>query len=259
MTGREVILHEPCPLSSPGKRSATHARDPRSLVSSAMMALMGPGVVLLVSLSDRAPGQDGARVLLGMLSVFALVSAFAGAIDIAMDSTAGERERRSLLPLLESDSPIRRHHRQVDRGDRLRAGCSRPQRLGVVAVLAWTAPLLLVTRAQQIVVWVVLGLVPLAALGAAVNLFVAVLCRTTKEAPPRSGSSRFCRCWWACSSCFSFMDRPRVVPASDRRTTDAHRSAGAVGASRAGRDSRARHAGSVGSPARRRKPGAESG
>jgi sodium transport system permease protein len=165
------------------KEIRDHARDLRSLVSSAMMALMGPGVVLLVSLSDRAPGQDCARVLLGMLSVFALVSAFAGAIDIAMDSTAGERERRSLLPLLLN--PIPRSDVIVGKWIAVTAFALVAlalNSLGVVAVLAWAAPFLLVTRAQQIVVWVVLGLVPLAALGAAVNLFVAVLCRTTKEA-----------------------------------------------------------------------------
>jgi sodium transport system permease protein len=35
-----------------------------------------------------------------MLSVFALAAAFAGGMNIAMDSVAGERERRTLLPLL---------------------------------------------------------------------------------------------------------------------------------------------------------------
>lgn len=165
------------------KEIRDHARDMRSLLSSTMMAVMGPGVVLLVSLSDRAPGQNGARVLLGMLSVFALVSAFAGAIDIAMDSTAGERERRSLLPLLLN--PIPRSDVIVGKWIAVTAFALAGlvlNTVGVVAVLAWAAPLLLASRAQLIVVWVVLGLVPLAALGAAVNLLAAVLCRTTKEA-----------------------------------------------------------------------------
>lgn len=165
------------------KEIRDHSRDPRSLFSSAMMALMGPGVVLLVSMSDRAPGQAGARVMLGMLSVFALVSSFAGAIDIAMDSTAGERERRSLLPLLLN--PVSRLDVIVGKWIAVTAfalAALAVNSLGVVAVLAWTAPAVLASRALQIAVWIGLGLVPLAALGAAVNLFVAVLCRTTKEA-----------------------------------------------------------------------------
>jgi sodium transport system permease protein len=148
-----------------------------------MMALMGPAVVLLVSLSDRAPGPNGGRVLIGMLSVFALVSAFAGAIDVAMDSTAGERERRALLPLLLN--PIPRADVIVGKWIAVTAFALAAVALsaaGVVAVLAWAAPLLLASRASQIVVWIVLGLVPLAAFGSAVNLFVAALCRTTKEA-----------------------------------------------------------------------------
>ena len=34
------------------------------------------------------------------MSVFALVAAFVGGMNVAIDSIAGERERRSLLPLL---------------------------------------------------------------------------------------------------------------------------------------------------------------
>jgi hypothetical protein len=51
------------------KEIVEHLRDRRSLLSSVMMALMGPGVVLLVSLSGRTRGQDSAGVILGMLSV----------------------------------------------------------------------------------------------------------------------------------------------------------------------------------------------
>ena len=165
------------------KEIRDHARDLRSLLSSALMALMGPGVVLLVSLSDRAPGQDGARVVLGMLSVFALVSSFAGAIDIAMDSTAGERERRSLLPLLLN--PVHRSEVIVGKWLAVTAFALAAlvlNSLATLVVLAWADPDVLASRAQQIVVWIVLGLVPLAAFGAAVNLLVAVMCRTTKEA-----------------------------------------------------------------------------
>ena len=70
-------------LAVAAKEIRDHARDVRSLLSSELMALMGPAVVFLVSLSDRARGPEGATVLLGMLSVFALVSAFATATAAA--------------------------------------------------------------------------------------------------------------------------------------------------------------------------------
>ena len=165
------------------KEIRDHVRETRSLTSSAMLALMGPGVVLLVSMSDRASGGNSAAVLLGMLSIFALVSSFAGAIDVAMDATAGERERRSLLPLLLN--PVRRSALVTGKWLAVTAfalaavllNC-----LATVAVLLWAAPDAFAARASLIVIWIALGLVPLAALGAALSVLVAVRCRTTKEA-----------------------------------------------------------------------------
>jgi sodium transport system permease protein len=165
------------------KEIRDHMRDRRSLLSSILLTVMGPGVVLLVSVSDRARGPESAGVLLGMLSVFALVSSFAGAIDIAMDSTAGERERRSLLPLLLN--PVRRFDLLVGKWIAVTTfalAAVAINSIGLVAVLAWAAPAVLDSRGPLLVVWITLGLVPLAALGAAVSLFVAVMCRTTKEA-----------------------------------------------------------------------------
>ena len=163
------------------KEVRDHARETRSVLSSLLMALLGPGVVLLVSLSDRAAGNPA--VLLGMLSVFALVSSFAGAIDIAMDATAGERERRSLLPLLLN--PVGRS--AVIAGKWLAVtlfalAVSALNCLATLAVLAWAAPGMLSARLPLILIWMAVGLVPLAALGAALSILVAVACRTTKEA-----------------------------------------------------------------------------
>jgi sodium transport system permease protein len=100
-----------------------------------------------------------------------------------MDSTAGERERRSLLPLLLN--PVHRSEVIVGKWIAVTVFALAAlvlNSLGTLVVLAWAAPDVLASRAQQIVVWIVLGLVPLAAFGAAVNLLVAVMCRTTKEA-----------------------------------------------------------------------------
>ena len=163
------------------KELRDHARETRSVLSSLLMALLGPGVVLLVSMSDRAAGNPA--VLLGMLSVFALVSSFAGAIDIAMDATAGERERRSLLPLLLN--PVERS--AVVAGKWLAVtvfalAVLTVNLLGTITVLMWAAPDVLTARLPLILIWMALGLVPLAALGAAVSILVALPCRTTKEA-----------------------------------------------------------------------------
>ena len=165
------------------KEIVEHLRDRRSLMSSIAMALLGPCVVLLVSLSGRAQSQNSAGVILGMLSVFALVSSFAGATDIAMDSTAGERERRSLLPLLLN--PVPRADLIVGKWIAVTTFALAAVVLnsyGLLATLAWAAPAVLVTRAPQILLWITFGLAPLAAMGAAVSLLVAVRCRTTKEA-----------------------------------------------------------------------------
>ena len=165
------------------KEILNHLRDRRSVLSSAMMALLGPAVVFLVSLSGRTGGQEGESVLLGMLSVFALVSSFAGAIDIAMDSTAGERERHSLLPLLLN--PVPRQGVIVGKWLAVTAFALAAvvvNTVALAAVLAWAAPTLLASRAPQLLLWITLGLVPLALLGAALSLLVAVVCRSTKEA-----------------------------------------------------------------------------
>ncbi|HEY6372644.1 MAG TPA: ABC transporter permease subunit [Candidatus Sulfotelmatobacter sp.] len=77
-------------------------RDSRSVMASLFYALMGPAVVGLVSMATRANSkpESEASVLTGMMAIFTLVSALVGGMNVAMDTVAGERERRSLLPLL---------------------------------------------------------------------------------------------------------------------------------------------------------------
>jgi ABC-type Na+ efflux pump permease subunit len=83
------------------KETIDSLRDTRSVIASLMYALMGPAVVFMVSKAVRADA-----VLIGMMSVFTLVAAFVGGMNVAMDTIAGERERQSLLPLLMN--PVRR-------------------------------------------------------------------------------------------------------------------------------------------------------
>jgi sodium transport system permease protein len=66
-------------------------RDHRSLFSAMMFCWLGP---LLVGLLWRMP------TALALLPAFLMVTAFTGAMNIANDSLAGERERGSLEPLL---------------------------------------------------------------------------------------------------------------------------------------------------------------
>ena len=165
------------------KELRDHARDIRSLASTALFALMGPGVVLLVSFSRVQDAGGRPKVLLSMASVFALVTAFAGGMNLAMDATAGERERRSLVPLLLSP---------VSRLDLVIGKWMAAAALGVAAltltlaaflgVLAASAPASIRGLAPQLSAWMVCGLVPLALLGSALHLVVAANSRSTKEA-----------------------------------------------------------------------------
>lgn len=63
---------------------------------------VNPAVVRPVSVAriDVASEQARAQTILGMVSMFVLMAAFVSGVGIAVDATAGERERKSLEPLL---------------------------------------------------------------------------------------------------------------------------------------------------------------
>jgi len=154
------------------KEIRDHLRDTRSLVSSAFYALMGPLVVGMVSLAVK--GKDSSEVLLGMLSVFALVAAFVGGMNVAIDAIAGERERRSLLPLLMN--PLLR--RDVVFGKWL--AISFFAILGLALNLAGFAAVIALPPAR--VLLVAQTLAPLALFAAALELLISTWCRNIKEA-----------------------------------------------------------------------------
>ena len=145
-------------------------RDRRAIVSAALYALMGPGVVSMVTLAVH--GKDSQPVLIAMMSVFTLVSVFVGGMNVAMDSIAGERERRSLVPLL---------MHPVTRLDLL---------LGKwLAVAAFSAGGLALNLAGFALLFhrlpppaLGLCLIPLSLLAAASELWISTLCRGVKEA-----------------------------------------------------------------------------
>ena len=163
------------------KEIVDHVRDWRSLASGMLYTLMGPFVVMVVSFSGAGGGQPA--FLLSMLSVFALVSAFTGGMAVAIDITAGERERRSLLPLFLT--PIAGRDLAVGKWLAVCAfalGALMINIAGVAVVPALRASAPLTTNAAPLASWVLLGLAPLACFAAALELMASAACRTSKEA-----------------------------------------------------------------------------
>jgi len=160
-----------------------HLRDIRSLGSTVLYALMGPVVVGVVSLSPAASGPRGSYILFSMASVFVLVAAFTGGMNVAMDVTAGERERRSLVPLLLN----RASWQEILVGKWIAVSIFAVGGLtvtlaGFALVLAKDAPEPPAAPAPELFAWMSLGLLPLAFMGAALQLLIATRCRSTKEA-----------------------------------------------------------------------------
>jgi sodium transport system permease protein len=161
-------------LTVAGKELIDSWRDRRALLSAAVYSLMGPCVVSLVSLAVRGQGRPGQSqsVLIAMMSVFTLVSAFVGGMNVAMDSIAGERERRSLLPLLMH--PVTRLNVLLGKW---------------LAVVAFSAASLLLNvlgfalLLGRLPPWrIALCLLPLSLLAAALEIWVSTVCRGIKEA-----------------------------------------------------------------------------
>ena len=155
-------------------------RDTRSLFSSLFYVLMGPLVVLLVSMAiDPGKKPASAEVLRAMLSVFSLVAAFVGGMNIALDTIAGERERQSLLPLLLNPVP----RRNVALGKWL--AVSFFAIVGMAINLTASGALLLhagMGAPAAFIAIAALTIAPLPLLAAALELLISTLCRNVKEA-----------------------------------------------------------------------------
>jgi len=158
-------------------------RDSRALVSALLYSLLGPGVVFMVSIALKNKTQSGANdgVLIGMMAVFTLVSAFVGGMSVAMDVLAGERERRSLLPLL--ITPITR--RDLVFGKWLAisfftTGGLLVNLVGFAAVFA-AARMAIPGNVPRLLLALLCGLVPLALFAAAIELAISTICRAVKE------------------------------------------------------------------------------
>lgn len=156
-------------------------RDTRSVISLLMYALMGPLVVGLVSLSPAIRGASQSP-LAGLMSVFTLVSAFASGMNVAMDTIAGERERRSLLPLLLNSV----HSRNIIIGKWLTVNLFSILGLMVTllgfSVVFVTSGMHIKVPFPQFLLAIALGMFPLPILAASIQLWLSTGCRSLKEA-----------------------------------------------------------------------------
>jgi sodium transport system permease protein len=138
-------------------------------------------ITMAVSFSGQGGGKPA--FLVSLMSVFALVTTFTGGMAVAMDITAGERERRSLVPLLLT--PITSRHLVLGKWLATCAfalGALAINLAGVAAVMVWRAPGAFSANAVPLASWVILGLAPLACFAAALLVLSSAACRTTKEA-----------------------------------------------------------------------------
>jgi len=167
------------------KEIRDHFRDRRSLRSAALYSLMGPVVILLVAQSPAA-AKGGAPLLLSMMSVFVLVSAFTGGMYLALDATAGERERGSLVPLLLN--PISSLHLIAGKWIAVAVFAVAGLALtlaGFTAVFEWSGIEPPAGATVPLLLWIICGLVPVALLGAALHLLTGAASKTLKDAQAR--------------------------------------------------------------------------
>jgi len=167
------------------KEIRDHLRDYRSLRSAAIYSLMGPIVLLLVARSPAA-ATGGAPLLLSMMSVFALVGAFTGGMYLALDATAGERDRGSLVPLLLN--PISSLHLIIGKWIAVAVFAVAGLVItlaGFTAVFEWSDIEAPAGTTGPMLMWIICGLVPVALLGAALHLLTGAASRTMKDAQAR--------------------------------------------------------------------------
>ena len=153
-----------------------------------MMRGVAPSVVqpIIVDGKDTASAEARSTTILGLLGVYFLLAAFVGSMAVAIDSSAGERERNSLEVLMAQPvSPL-----AVFGGKWLNALLFGT--LGIaMALLASRLAFTQVPLTQIGITWsldagvmvvMLLGLVPLAGFAAAVQLGLAMWAKTFKEA-----------------------------------------------------------------------------
>lgn len=149
---------------------------------------VSPAVVQAVRVDDldlATPAQSAARFF-AMLPLFLIMVAFVGGMNVAIDTTAGERERQSLEPLLVNP---------VSRGALTTGKWIATCLFGLVATVLTLAMFVLMMRfvpLEELGVQLSLGgrqlllmavaVAPLVLLASALQMFVATFARSFKEA-----------------------------------------------------------------------------
>lgn len=168
-----------------GKELKEAVRDRRFLASSLLYALMGPLIVSLLTFS-KAPttGTTEPNTLLALLSIFLLLSSFTGGMNIAMDTLAGERERRSLLPLLMN--PFSKLELVIGKWISISAFSVTAFLLNVIGfaiIIGHVLPTHVAALARLgSITDLFLAMIPLSMLASAAELAVSTVCRSVKEA-----------------------------------------------------------------------------
>ena len=148
-----------------------------------------PEVIEAISIDkvDVATPQTRAMIVISMLPYFIIVVIFTGALPIIIDSTAGERERKSLEPLLINPAP----RRAFVLGKLLSAFPFSIASLAIVLIGFGVAinviPIekylgIQFSLSLMTLFWIFLICLPMVFFASAIQILVASFARTTKEA-----------------------------------------------------------------------------
>lgn len=135
---------------------------------------------------DESTAQSRSGTLFGLLPYFFILSAFVGGMAVAIDATAGERERQSLEPLLSSRAPRTALVLGKVAATASLSGASVAVSLALTAALAPTLPVARLGMALNMgpgfVVEAIAVLVPVVALLAVLQNAVSAFARSYREA-----------------------------------------------------------------------------
>ena len=154
---------------------------------------VSPAVITPIQIQDRevSSAQQRAAVILNFIPLFIVLASFTGGMQIATDSTAGERERGSLEPLLVNPAP----RMVIAAGKWLAAALSATLSVGITTSLCIT--LLRVIPLQDLgirfrlgpeqVAWLLVAVLPLCLLSTAIQTYLSTFARSFKEAQAYMG------------------------------------------------------------------------
>jgi sodium transport system permease protein len=154
---------------------------------------VSPAVVTPIQIQDRevSSAQQRAAVILNFIPLFIVLASFTGGMQIATDSTAGERERGSLEPLLVNPAP----RVVIAAGKWLAAALSATLSVVITTTLCLVALRFIPLQELGIrfrigpgdVAWLLVAVLPLCLLSTAIQVYLATFARSFKEAQAYMG------------------------------------------------------------------------